>query len=68
VTTALQNAGFKIVETAAKEEWVAIAGRLKAQGVSNSEFGMRNAELKEKKLKTHMKDRGHRARRRAHRA
>ena len=30
VTQALQNAGFEIIETAVKEEWVAIAGRLKA--------------------------------------
>jgi ribosomal protein L11 methyltransferase len=32
VVGALQNHGFKILETAVKEEWVAIAGRFKAQG------------------------------------
>jgi len=32
VTEALQNIGFEIVETAVKEEWVAITSRLKAKG------------------------------------
>jgi ribosomal protein L11 methyltransferase len=32
VAQALQNHGFEIVETTVKDEWVAIAGRLKAQG------------------------------------
>ena len=31
VTDALQDIGFEILETAGKEEWVAIVGRLKAQ-------------------------------------
>ncbi|MGB5750491.1 MAG: 50S ribosomal protein L11 methyltransferase [Desulfobacterales bacterium] len=31
VTEALQNIGFEIVETAVKEEWVAIASRIKAK-------------------------------------
>jgi ribosomal protein L11 methyltransferase len=32
VTEALQNIGFEIIETAVKEEWVAITARLKAKG------------------------------------
>ncbi len=32
VTEALQNTGFEILETVAKEEWVAIASRLKVKG------------------------------------
>ena len=32
VISAMENTGFEILETAAKEEWVAIAGRLRASG------------------------------------
>jgi len=32
VTEALKDIGFEIVETAGKEEWIAIVGRLKAKG------------------------------------
>ena len=39
VTTALKNTGFKIVETAVKEEWVAIAGRLTAHGTRRKAKG-----------------------------
>jgi len=35
VTEALQNIGFDILETAHEDEWVAIAGRLKAQGTGH---------------------------------
>jgi ribosomal protein L11 methylase PrmA len=32
VATALKNSGFEIVETAHKEEWVAITSRIKVKG------------------------------------
>ena len=35
VIAAMENKGFEILETAVKEEWVAIAGRLKAHGAKH---------------------------------
>jgi ribosomal protein L11 methyltransferase len=44
VISAIENLGFEILETAAKDEWVAIVGRQRA-GELKAEVGMRNAEI-----------------------
>ena len=41
VADAMRNVGFEILEISSKDEWVAIAGRLRAEGI---EGGIRNAE------------------------